>query len=218
MRLCWSKDPSSRPKMKECLQWTSNIEFERLRTQLTLGSCTAISCAVVSRVEPQYETEWYEGTEERGGPDETLRTMVNGTMLTREEIQRFGSDVDVLLSSQDSLEIEESIVKSKEVGGERETEEDEDLEEGRGLEPPPFQQQKRKEEEEEVREKDITVSSSSLVETKALTTGLLGKEYKEKQDHGEAYSQVWMCGRDQKKGLLSVFIFPDHQKTSSVSP
>lgn len=33
----------------------------------------------------------------------------------------------------------------------------------------------------------------------------------------EAYTQVWMCGRDKKKGLLAVFLFPDNQKSYSVS-
>ena len=200
--------------MKECLQWTSTVEFERLRAQLTLGSCTAISCASVSRIEPKHESEWIE-PDDTVSSENSLPTVMNGTLLTREEIERFGLNVDILLASQDCLEIEESIIKTKEV----ETFSDEPgSDDERGLENLSTEEKKKEAEDERVRSKSIKASSSSLVETKALTKELLGKEDKEKR-HGEeqAYSQIWMCGRDQKKGLLSVFIFPDRQKTSSVS-
>lgn len=200
--------------MKECLQWTSTAEFERLRAQLTLGSCTAISCACVSRIEPKHESEWIEPADTVKS-ENSLPTVMNGTLLTREEIERFGLNVEMLLASQDCLEIEESIIKTKEVVVSDEPGSDEE----KGLESLPTEEKKKETEDDRVISKsDNLASSSSLVETKALTKELLGKEDKEKH-HGEeqAYSQIWMCGRDQKKGLLSVFIFPDRQKTSSVS-
>lgn len=211
MRLCWDKDPSLRPSMKECLQWTSSLEFERLRTQLTLGSCSAISCACVSRVEPQYESEWATLIDSNSMP-----TLINGVLLNRKEIERHGSNIDLVLPKE-SLKIEESIVVDQKSHAQESIEKStEDLEEdkeekGHGLEPPVGS--------DDMPSKSLEHSSSaSLLETKTLTTGLLAKEPKQKELKGEqAYSQIWMCGRDQKKGLLSVFIFPDHQKTPSVS-
>lgn len=33
----------------------------------------------------------------------------------------------------------------------------------------------------------------------------------------DLYTQIWMCGKDRKKGLFSTFLFPDNQKSNYVS-
>ena len=186
MKLCWHKDPSLRPTMKQCHQWTSDVKFERLRAQITLGSCSAISSCCVSRIEHQYETEWIinSGSDiDQGG----LSTTMNGVLLTQRDVQKFGVDMDIIAPN-DNLEIEESFVKV----------DYEDL--NQSLELIDGQQQSLEEPKHQT-------SSSSLHDTKVLTASLLQN----------SYTQIWMCGRDQKKGLLSVFIFPDNQKSISVS-
>lgn len=186
MKLCWDKNPSVRPTMKQCHQWTSDVEFERLRAQIALGSCTAISCSCISRIEPQYESEWINETPIVEKDD--IPTVMNGSLLSQSDIQRFSLDMEII-APDEKPEIEESFVNlPKEESDSLDNTVDSSLDVPKDFLSP-------------------QTSSSSLHETKALTASLLK----------DSYTQIWMCGRDQKKGLLSVFIFPDNQKSISVS-
>jgi serine/threonine protein kinase/ankyrin repeat protein/GTPase SAR1 family protein len=203
MKLCWHNDPVVRPSMRQCHEWTSSVEFERLRAQITLGNCSAISCSCVSRIEPEYENEWVKFSKKHSALAE-LPTVINGVTINKQEIQQFNCDVEMIPPETESIEIEESLVKLK--NDDADTiqsidENDDDVTVDTGLDNGAVSSPKvsfRK-------SPSKNISSSSLNETKELTATLLK----------DAYTQIWMCGRDQKKGLLSVFIFPDNQRNIS---
>lgn len=222
MRLCWNQDPSVRPSMKQCHQWASSVEFERLRTQITLGSCSAISSACVSRVEPEYEDEWI--PKDSSSVPTSLPVDMNGTLLTQEDVKRFSIDVDIIPPEKESLEIEESFVNiSVEVDSESVRDENQpDLPDTSETDQTDNEIEQLKSSLDVVNEdvppaiKRVKVTSSSIHETKSITAALLQTQHEQNKQQ-QAYTQVWMCGRDQKKGLLSVFIFPDNHKSVYVS-
>lgn len=221
MRLCWNQDPSVRPSMKQCHQWASSVEFERLRTQITLGSCSAISSACVSRVEPEHEDEWIEKNDM--SLSASLPVDMNGTLLSQEDAMKFTFNMDIIPPEKESLEIEESFVNisveecSESVRDENQPDlpdtsktdqTDNEIEQVKSLDVV--------EEDVPAAVKRVKVTSSSINETKTITAALLQKQHEQNKQQ-QAYTQVWMCGRDQKKGLLSVFIFPDNHKSVYVS-
>ena len=220
MRLCWQQDPSSRPSMKQCLQWTSITEFERLRTEITLGNCSSISCACVSRIEPQHEKEWAQPQSVDASYDsftDVPRIEMDGSLFTKEEVERFGIDFQIL-APQEDVTIEEKDLDQEEIHCSIE-EEEESID---GLS-----------HDLVINEGDVTRKSTrrfkkkfSLKTTTDLTCALLqrretgqrseSQSVNTKRQH-ESYTQIWMCGRDSKKGLLALFICPDNQKNIYVS-
>ena len=201
--------------MSQCVRWTSSEEFDRLRSEITLGSCTSISCTCVSRVEPELELEWIQ--------EDQIRTEVNGTLLTKEEVEKFGLNVYMkTLASERSENIVEHL-EANILSGRSSTSEDEQKEElsksdDTGLEVSVEKPRRRD---------SIYITSSSLESTKKLTRSLLGKEKRPslsvsspasvRHNVQTSYTQIWMCGRDKKKGLLAMFILPDNQKNIYVS-
>lgn len=189
MKLCWQQDPLERPTMKQCFEWTTSQEFERLRTEITLGTVTSISASCVSHIEPQHEEEWKPKSFVSSVTD--LPTNINGSLVTREEIRKMGSKSE-LIAPKEELQIEE---RTEEI-----------LPRSNSLK----------------NEGEVTFAKqSSLRVTAEITQKLLGdkrsKEENSKKSFKEAYTQVLMCGRDNKKGLLAMFIFPDNQRTYFVS-
>ena len=177
--------------MKQCFEWTSNAEFERLRTEITLGTVTSISASCVSRIEPQHEEEWKPKSLIPSASD--LPTSINGSLVTREEIQKLGINSE-LIAPKEELLIEE-----------------------RAEECPPPDRSSSFGNENSLGGSVNKASSSSLQVTAEITQKLLGdersKEENSKKSFKESYTQVLMCGRDNKKGLLAMFIFPDSQRT-----
>ena len=222
MRLCWDQDPSVRPSMKQCHQWASSVEFERLRTQITLGSCSSISSACVSRVEPEYEDEWI--AKDCMSLPTRLPVEINGTVLSQEDDKKLSIDMNIIPPEKESLEIEESFVSiSVEECSESVIDENQpDL-----LETSDTNQSDNKKNEQlkpiDVVNEDVPAAikrvkvRSSIHETKSITAAFLQTQYEQNKQQQQAHTQVWMCGRDQKKGLLSVFIFPDNHKSVYVS-
>ena len=222
MRLCWQQDPSSRPSMKQCLQWTSITEFERLRTEITLGNCSSISCACVSRIEPQHEKEWaqpqsVDALDPYDSFADVPRIEMDGSLFTKEEVEHFGIDFQIL-APQEDVTIEEKALDQEEIQCSIE-EEEESID---GLS-----------HDLVINEGDVVKKSTrrfkkkfSLKTTTDLTRALLqrretgqrseSQSVNTKRQH-ESYTQIWMCGRDSKKGLLALFIFPDNQKNIFVS-
>ena len=211
MRLCWSHDPSHRPTMKQCVAWTSSNMFDRLRTEITLGSCASIACACVSRIEPEMESEWTR--------DNALKTEVNGTYFTKEEIDKFGSQIDQeRLTSQ----LTESIIERASNSFFTNSTEDELTKSDDSVLDPPLTHHIP-------RRDSIYVTDTSLEVATNVTKKLLRKVKERRPRPSDSpivaaratvetsYSQIWMCGRDKKKGLLAVFILPDNQKHIYVS-
>lgn len=217
MRLCWSQDPFHRPTMAQCVQWTSGEEFDRLRTEIILGSCTSIACACVSRIEPELEAEWIR--------DNGLKTDVDGSLLTKEEIERFGLHTqferltsqmtESIIERTDNSTVLTNSTDDEGVGGESSLTGDIPLEDATNV---------------GRRRDSIYVTSTSLEVTKNVTSNLLRKRNKHLKSDSPSkdaaatapsvetsYTQIWMCGRDKKKGLLAVFILPDNQKNIYVS-
>ncbi len=220
MRLCWSHDPTNRPSMDHCVQWTAAAEFDRLRTEITLGSCNSIACSCVSRVEPGLEGEW-----SREGQ---ILTEVNGVYLTREEIERFGSDLRLKqLSSQDR----ESIIEKTDTPSfTNSTEEEEEVTLPDDYKPPGHAPSPNISGRGRRRSDSIFVKSTTLDQAKSVTQKILHR--RDMRGHSSpasspkreapptvdaSYTQIWMCGRDRKKGLLAAFILPDNQKNIFVS-
>ena len=221
MRLCWDQDPSVRPSMKQCHQWASSVEFERLRTQITLGSCSSISSACVSRVEPEYEDEWI--AKDCMSLPTILPVEINGTVLSQEDVKKLSIDMDIIPPEKESLEIEESFVNisveecSESVGDENQPDlpktSDTDQSDNKIEQLKPIDAVVNEDVPAAIKHVKVT---SSIHETKSLTAALLQTQHEQNKQQ-QAYTQVWMCGRDQKKGLLSVFIFPDNLKSVYVS-
>ena len=202
--------------MKQCLQWTSITEFERLRTEITLGNCSSISCACVSRIEPQNEKEWAQpqSVDAHDSFTDVPRIEMDGSLFTKEEVKRFGIDFEIL-APQEDVTIEEKDQEEIQFSIEEEEESIDGLSH-----------------ELVINEGDVVRKSSrrfkktfSLKTTTDLTRALLQRETGQtsesqsvntKRQH-ESYTQIWMCGRDSKKGLLALFICPDNQKSIFVS-
>lgn len=212
--MCWSQDPTNRPYMKQCVEWSSCEEFDRLRTEITLGSCHSIACACVSRVEPSLESEWIE--------EDTLKTEMDGSLFTKEEMDRFQLS-DKLLSEATESVIEKQIDNPLTNSTEDELTESSDSINDDELISSNSSGFKRRD--------SIYVTSASLEVAKDLAKKLLRKkEYRGPKNSSQArskgaqhsvvetsYSQIWMCGRDKKKGLLAAFILPDNEKNIFVS-
>ena len=58
MSLCWSQEPEERPNMTQVREWVESPEFERLRTEVDLRDVKSISCACVCRILPENEEEY----------------------------------------------------------------------------------------------------------------------------------------------------------------
>ena len=196
MELCWKQDPHERPTMEQCFRWTASNEFDRLRTEITLGTVTSISAACVNRIEPQHEEEW-----KPKSFTQDLPTSINGSLVTHEEIQKLGynSELVHVIAPDEELHIEERAAEEEPPSAKCETigSEDDDI------------------------LKDSKKQLTSLQATTEITQQLLGdktdKEESSKKSFNESYTQVLMCGRDNKKGLLAMYIFPDSQRTHYVS-
>lgn len=192
--------------MKQCVDWTSSMEFDKLRTEITLSSCTSIACTCISRVEPKHEAEWVTG--------DSIRTELNGSCLTKEEIDKYGSHLEKLTS-----QTTESIIERTENPFLTNSTEDE-LTQSDELD---VEQQLRT----RARGDSIYVTSATLEQAKNVAKNLLhkNKDRNARSDQPSritasvdtSYTQIWMCGRDKKKGLLAVFILPDDQKNIFVS-
>ena len=58
MSLCWNQEPEDRPNMTQVREWVESPEFERLRTEVDLQDVKSISCACVCRILPENEEEY----------------------------------------------------------------------------------------------------------------------------------------------------------------
>lgn len=58
MVMCWSQEPEDRPTMSRVREWVESSEFERLRAEIDLQDVKSISCACVCRILPQNEEEY----------------------------------------------------------------------------------------------------------------------------------------------------------------
>lgn len=198
MGLCWHPNPDLRPDMHQCKQWASSNEFERLRANIILGDVSSVACACVSHIDPNLEEE---------GEKKPLTTA--STEESEDQSAVMSREIETQLSDSDfaRFSLRSKIIQAQE-------EEEWELIQG-----PPS----RLNTDSGLKSTGDTCSYVTDQEQEQRSpdrTFLTHKEEVRKRETREKgadpYTQVWMCGRDKKKGLLAVFLFPDNQKSYSV--
>ena len=225
MQLSWDTNPSSRPAMAQCYKWANSPEFERLRTEITLGDVSSISCACVGRVEPQWEEEVLnppnleqELTMSLGGTVSSIPKL--GPLMNEEELRKLGILVPQKEDEDMQIEQRQEPLRSPASNDDNDHESEEASVNEEGyimISPshsvPEFVDSRGPSSKNSSPEKRF-VSRSQSLESNQSSVVAIGAER-----HGatlEPYTQVWMCGRDQKKGLLATFLFPDNRKIYKV--
>ena len=191
MTMCWDHEPDARPRMEQVKEWASLAEFERLRAQISLRDVNSISCACVCRVTPDNEDE-----PRNGGigmipeEDEVDDEDYCGSPLMDELMINGPFDPD---TRNLSFEMRRDILPS--VSDDNSHVEHQDAEETDG--------------EENVYQFQLKPAQRSSIV--ADGGGDLHQQIL------EPYTQIWLCGRDQRKGLLQIFTYYDGQPGSYVS-
>ena len=222
MNVCWEHDPTNRPRMEQVVEWILAPEFERLRAEVSLNEIKSISCACVCRISPEHEESGLmkntnaSGEESKpvcNGMTEGYRSQENGLdrvgSLGSLIDQYGGNDEDCGVSGGIDLIIQnmlptvslESVCIENSLG-EKFNNLDEDIYQflpsrhaSGGRVSHPGSRKKRR--LTETRQRKI-----SKREPKGETNTSPAKF--------DPYTQIWMCGRDQRKGLLQIFTFNDN--------
>ena len=217
MELCWEQEPENRPKMSQVSDWIRAPELERLRAEISLGEVKSISCACVCRILPEYE-KW--GNEP---PPLTVREgmkIYNSMEMNLEELQKakldeignfdslieeYGGEeasIDLFVPNMISSTSMESVCIES-TKGSRIDNEGEDVYQ--------FLPASRARGSSFRRDKFRSGSLSKSLRR----SGSVNVEEPEPGDSNvnvkqfDPYTQVWMCGRDQRKGLLQIFTYND---------
>ncbi len=221
MFICWNQDPDMRPKMDQVVQWIQSPEFERLRVEISLDEVKSISCACVCRIQPEYEKPESEDTSSfHEDTQPVYNGMVDFDKLSNESlggignldslVEEYGGDggIDLIVPnmlpacSMESICIEDSK-------GNRITAEDKDVYQFL----PSHRSGSR------------AAMYRDTHQRRNRSSGRHGKfrrkQVEEPDDLAatlvDPYTQIWMCGRDQRKGLLQIFTFNDDHSGFYVS-
>lgn len=230
MKLCWDQDPERRPKMSLVVEWIQATEFERLRAEISLSEVKSISCACVCRILPEYEPQV-------GGyvPDHSTweRTVYNTDdmgfdTLQKESLDNIGNldslieeysstdaSIDLIVPNMlPSISMESVCIENLE--GKRITNEGEDI-----YQFVPSKQRSssiRKDRRRRVSSgQDRSGAESGGAGAGEKLTGSGGAATNSKGKKFDPYTQIWMCGRDQRKGLLQIFTYNDGNPGNYVS-
>lgn len=226
MKLCWEKEAENRPKMNQVVEWIRAPEFERLRAEVTLREVKSISCTCVCRILPEYELQASEDypTSQRTGAG--LLYGVNDGLADFDESENddFGTEnaralpddggmngnvadasIDLIVPNMlPSISMDSICIENLE--GNRISNDGEDV----------YQFLPTKTRKGSVHGRagsvnrgergsfDRSGSSGPGGEWTRMkgTGGMEGKKF-------DPYTQIWMCGRDQRKGLLQIFTYND---------
>ena len=210
--------------MAQCYKWANSPEFERLRTEITLGDVFSISCACVGRVEPLWEEEVLNPPnleqELTLNPTNSPSSIPRlGPLMNEEELRKLG--ILVPQKEDEDMQIEKRQepmrLASSNEDLDHESDEASVNEDGYIIVSPshslggfPNSQRMSTKSLSPVKP---SVSRSQSVES---TQSSISIESDKRGTNFESYTQVWMCGRDQKKGLLATFLFPDNRKIYKV--
>lgn len=190
MVMCWDHEPDERPRMKQVKTWVSAPEFERLRAEISLKEVKSISCSCVCRILPENEEEFPNQVNGQPPEDEVFYDMEESFSPLMGDLNDFGSNFDGPgLSSIGERAILPSV-----------SEDSTHIEYGDGGE---------EDRGGEGRYQFIHIDNQQpVVETERAEGS---------HQILEPYTQVWLCGRDQRKGLLQIFTWYDGQAGSYVS-
>ena len=188
MSLCWHQNPEIRPNMIQCKQWAASQEFVRLRAYFTLSDVTSVACACVSHIDLNKLPQQCS--------IEEVDMASHSEILQPQNIDKEKEEVVVVKEEKESkvkgndweiIQVAKSVADSATKSGGDST-----------------------------GQEQLTTAAA----TPAAVAPVASKETARRivDDKGiEEYTQMWMCGRDKKKGLFAAFLFPDNQKSNSVS-
>lgn len=219
MKLCWDQEPEHRPKMSLAVEWIQATEFERLRAEISLSEVKSISCACVCRILPEYEPQvggyipdhsTYERTV-YNTDDTDFDTLQKGSLdnignldSLIEEYSSMDASIDLIVPNMlPSISMESVCIENLE--GKRITNEGEDI----------YQFVPSKQRSGSIR-KDRRRRVSSGQDRPGVESGDSGGSAT-KGKKFDPYTQIWMCGRDQRKGLLQIFTYNDGNPGNYVS-
>ena len=226
MFICWNQDPEGRPRMEQVVQWIQAPEFERLRAEISLDEVKSISCACVCRIRPEYEkSEWEENVDPYHNSSQPIyNRMVDFDKLQNDNLGEIGNldslveeygngGIDVIVENMlPSVSLESVCIEDSK--GKKITAHDEDV-----YQFVPSRQGGSR-----------TALYRDTHQRKNRLSGRRGKLRRKMKQEAEAvsenegaatnfdpYTQIWMCGRDQRKGLLQIFTFNDDHSGFYVS-
>ena len=187
MTMCWSHDPDRRPDMKTVTQWVTTEEFRRLRAEMSIEKVESVSCACVCRITVDDKRE-----------DDETDTLSNGI---------------------GHIEAENSVNSALrfDVGGYRGISdmdpctdytrlqyETQSFHTGRNILPP-------------LQNERGTITTDGSEESFDTDTKRRERSSYLRQFSSEAYTQVWVCDKKERGGLLEIFSYCDTQPSYLVS-
>lgn len=224
MSICWEQDPDNRPRMEQVVEWIRAPEFERLRAEMLLKEVKSISCACVCRIHPEYESSvsMENADSLRKSTQPIYNINIHLEKLLKEDLEGIGN-LDSLVEKYhgnygdksgsggitlSSLSLETECIE--ESSGKKISNSDEDIyhflpSRKTGIEHVTYQdtgQQKKSSRGKHMQ--NNSDPSEREVETSAMNF--------------DPCTQIWMCGHDQRKGLLQIFTFNEGHSGYYVSP
>ena len=204
MVMCWDHEPEERPRMSQVKRWVSSPEFERLKAEIALKDVKSISCACMCRITPEDEEESIAAS-----PAEDLGT----------NIRHNPEDDDVLFYSSD--EDDQSAIMSGLML--RDYSDDPGLSQlnfgpQADILPSVSEDNTNVEHGENGQVVADDGQEDSVYQFLPCGKGMRVAADDDTLHHQiEPYTQIWLCGRDQRKGLLLIFTYYDGQPGSYVS-
>lgn len=213
MMTCWDHEPENRPCMQQVCHWVEAPEFERLRSEVYLRDVKSISCACVCRILPENEEKFCLPKQ-----PEPIFNVESGRLSDSFEPQMTFDPIPVtngfseqsasyrlssVLEQMDGIFKKYSELENEPVGSPQhnillcDNSETMFIETDSG--------DKIKEEDEDIYQfipSRRTEISSELLHDDGGEDIVMGYEF-------EPYTQVWLCGRDKRKGVLQIFTYND---------
>lgn len=219
MFICWEQEPDNRPRMEQVVEWIQAPEFERLRAEVLLKEIKSISCACVCRIRPEYESavaaENFDSFREHTQP--VYNGIIDFERLQSEDLDRIGN-MDSLIEEYGSVDgssggidlIVQNMLASTSIEnvciedskGKKISNSDEDIyqfvpSKHTGGMHGMYRDTSRRKKKRFAGTRMRSKSDSTKKEAVASVANF------------DPYTQIWMCGRDQRKGLLQIFTFND---------
>ena len=187
MTMCWSHDPDKRPTMKKVTEWVATEEFGRLRAEMSIDRVESVSCACVCRI-------------------------VVGDDRNEDEEVAFANGIGHQVESSIS-----SVLKF-DVGGHcRLRDMDSCTEYTRLQDGSPSLNSTGNILSPIQREHGRLVADGSEERLEVIDHKEADRSDYQRQFSSEAYTQVWVCDRKEKGGLLEIFSYCDTQPSYLVS-
>ena len=205
MRLCWNQEPEERPTMSQVREWVESPEFERLRAEVNLQDVKSISCACVCRILPENEEEYISSKKQD-------RSNITSIFAIPEDFDEGGGYEDSEFNGFDYNC--ESPPGLHDVGPY--------VRGGYGMMVTPSKDNLCIETERGEKFEDDDENIYQFVTPR----GASGRSHVEEeagpgdiqmQYEFDPYTQIWLCGRDQRKGLLQIFTYNDSNVGQYVS-